>query len=345
MAWPADAALRVLLTGADTLHLRPPAGLPFVLVNNYGPSECAVVATSGPAAPGEGAPDIGLPIAHTRIHLLDADGEPVADGAVGEIWVGGRGVGRGYRNRPDLTAERFPPDPFTDAPGARLYRTGDLGRRLPDGRIEFRGRIDDQVKIRGHRVEPDEVAAALRRHPAVAACAVAARDGSGGDRVLAAWVVPTAGATIEPAELRAHLAGLLPDYMLPAAYVRLDALPLTSNGKLDRSALPEPGYADTAGNGSREAQTPTEARLAEIVAGVLGLERVGVDDNFFLLGGHSLLATQVVMLARASFGVEVTLRHLFEAQTVANLAVTVEELLIEALEGMSEDEALRLAAG
>nr|WP_255500667.1 non-ribosomal peptide synthetase [Caulobacter sp. 17J80-11] len=344
--WPADTALRFLLTGADTLHSYPPADLPFAVVNNYGPTECTVVATSGVIAPdADGAvlPPIGRPIAETQIHLLDSDGQPVADGGVGEIFIGGTGVGRGYRNRPELTAERFVPDPFSDRPGARLYRTGDLGRRRPDGQIEFHGRIDDQVKIRGHRVEPDEVAAALNRHPAVAASAVVARE-TGCQRSLAAYVVP-AQAPPDPTALREFLAALLPDYMLPGSFTSLSALPLTANGKLDKAALPEPGYGDLAGLApSREPQTPTEARLAEIVAAVLGLERVGIDDNFFLLGGHSLLATQVVMRAREAFGVEVTLRHLFEAKTVTRLAEAVEGLLLEALEGMSDEEALRLAA-
>lgn len=344
--WPQDAALRFLLTGADTLHSYPPAGLPFALVNNYGPSECAVVATSGIVDAGGAEnilPPIGRPIANTQIHLLDPDGEPVADGRVGEIVIGGLGVGRGYRNRPDLTEERFAPDRFSARPGARLYRTGDLGRRLPDGQIEFHGRVDDQVKIRGHRVEPDEVTAALNRHPSVAASAVVARE-TGCLRSLAAYVVPAAGRAPDPDELREFLAALLPEYMVPASFVRLDALPLTANGKLDKAALPEPGYADLAGQApSRAPQTPTEERLAEIVAAVLGLERVGVDDNFFLLGGHSLLATQVVMRARAAFGVELTLRHLFEAKTVANLAEAVEGLLLEALAGLSDEEARRLA--
>ncbi|NEX91438.1 non-ribosomal peptide synthetase [Caulobacter sp. 17J65-9] len=346
-SWPADTALRFLLTGADTLHSYPPAGLPFALVNNYGPTECTVVATSGVIAPEAGdavLPSIGRPIAETQIHLLDSDGEPVADGGVGEIYIGGTGVGRGYRNRPDLTAERFVPDPFSDRPGARLYRTGDLGRRRPDGQIEFHGRIDDQVKIRGHRVEPDEVAAALNRHPGVAASAVVARE-VGCQRSLAAYVVAAQAPPPDPTALREFLAVLLPEYMLPGSFTALSALPLTANGKLDKAALPEPGYADLAGLApTREPQTPTEARLAEIVAAVLGLERVGVDDNFFLLGGHSLLATQVVMRAREAFGVEVTLRHLFEAKTVTRLAEAVEGLLLEALEAMSDEEALRLAA-
>jgi acyl carrier protein len=297
-------------------------------------------------------PSIGAPIGCTRVHLLDAHGREVADGAIGEIHIGGANVGRGYRNRPDLTAERFVHDAF-GPPGARLYRTGDLGARLPDGSIAFHGRIDDQEKIRGHRVEPDEVARVLDRHARVGASAVAAR-GEGAERHLVAYIVPArASAHDDPAcdavpsaeALREFLGERLPDYMVPGEFVRLDALPLTSSGKLDRHALPAPGPDNALDRQSyRAPRTPTEQRLAEIVAGLLGVARIGVDDNFFLLGGHSLLGTQVVLRAREAFGVELSLRHLFEAETVAALAEVVERLLIEKLETMTDEEAGALAA-
>jgi amino acid adenylation domain-containing protein len=347
--WPAGTALRFLLTGGDTLHDHPPPGLPFAVINNYGPTECTVVATSGEVPPrlnGEALPAIGWPIAHTRIHLLDERGDPVPDGAIGEIHIGGAGVGRGYRGRPDLTARSFVPDPFSGVPGARLYRTGDLGERLPDGQIAFHGRLDEQQKIRGHRVEPDEIARTLNRHPLVAASAVLARGGAPSDKELVAYVVPDAAAAPTAEALRRFLAELLPDYMIPARFVQLDALPLTASGKLDRQALPTPTADNALDQASyRAPATPTERRLAEIIGALLGTERVGANDNFFLIGGHSLLGTQVLLRAREAFGVDLTLRDLFEAGSVAQLAAVIEDLLIVQLEAMSEDEARRRATG
>ncbi len=346
--WPADTALRFLLTGADTLHGRPRTSLPFTLINNYGPTECTVVATSGPinaAADSQELPPIGMPIANTKIYLLDEKREPVAAGEVGEIYIGGTGVGRGYRNREALTAERFLPDPFRPAPDARMYRTGDLGRLRKDSQIGFHGRVDNQEKIRGHRIEPEEIAAALNRHPKVMSCAVVARAGEQGDKQLVAYIVPAAGSEPGANELHEFLAGLLPDYMIPAAFVRIDTLPLTTSGKLDRKALPSPCADNALGQtGHRSPQTPTEIRLAEIVAGVLGTAQIGIDDNFFMTGGHSLLGTQVVMRARDSFDVDLTLRHLFQAPTVAKLAAVIEGLAFEKVEAMSIAEAEQKAA-
>jgi acyl carrier protein len=344
--WPADGPLRILLTGADTLHSRPRPDLPFAVVNNYGPTECTVVATSG-SVPPEGAedsrPTIGWPIASTQIHILDEYGAPVADGDLGEILIGGASVGRGYRGRPDLTAQVFPMLKLDSGPAVRLYRTGDLARRLPDGQIAFHGRIGDQVKIRGHRVEPDEVSSILNRDPNIAASAVVARNVPPYGNHLVAYVVPSGRGDVGAAQLREHLAKFLPDYMIPGFFVRLATLPLTSNGKLDKTALPEPDAGSTPSQvGFRAPSTPAERRLAEIVAGALGVDRVGADDNFFLLGGHSLLATQVVLRAQEAFGVDITLLAMFEAQTVANLAATVERLLVERLATMSDADAQRL---
>ena len=347
-AWPADTALRFLLTGADTLHGRPRTSLPFILINNYGPTECTVVATSGPidaAGNSQELPPIGMPIANTKIYLLDDKHQPVAPGEVGEIYIGGTGVGRGYRNRDALTAERFLPDPFRQAPDARMYRTGDLGRLRQDSQIGFHGRVDNQEKIRGHRIEPEEIAAALNRHPQVMSCAVVARAGEQGDKQLVAYVVPAVGGEPSANELHEFLAGLLPDYMIPAAFVRIETLPLTTSGKIDRKALPAPSAGNTLGQtGHRAPQTPTEIRLAEIVAGVLGTTQIGIDDNFFMTGGHSLLGTQVVMRARDSFDVDLTLRHLFQAPTVAKLAAVIEDLAFEKVAAMSIDEAEQKAA-
>ena len=347
-AWPTDTALRFLLTGADTLHGRPRTSLPFILINNYGPTECTVVATSGPidaAGNSQELPPIGMPIANTKIYLLDDKHQPVAPGEVGEIYIGGTGVGRGYRNRDALTAERFLPDPFRQAPDARMYRTGDLGRLRQDSQIGFHGRVDNQEKIRGHRIEPEEIAAALNRHPQVMSCAVVARAGEQGDKQLVAYVVPAVGGEPSANELHEFLAGLLPDYMIPAAFVRIETLPLTTSGKIDRKALPAPSAGNTLGQtGHRAPQTPTEIRLAEIVAGVLGTTQIGIDDNFFMTGGHSLLGTQVVMRARDSFDVDLTLRHLFQAPTVAKLAAVIEDLAFEKVAAMSIDEAEQKAA-
>jgi amino acid adenylation domain-containing protein len=345
--WPADTALRILLTGADRLHVYPRAGLPFALVNNYGPTECTVVATSGVVAPTADAdrlPPIGRPIDHTPIYILDADGHQLAAAEVGELHIGGDSVGRGYRGRPDLTAERFLADPFAERADARMYRTGDLAALLPDGQIAFHGRIDDQVKIRGHRVEPEEAAAALRDHSAVRSAIVVARAEGDGETHLVAYVV-AGDAAITAEALRAFLAERLPEYMVPDQFVRIDALPLNASGKLDRAALPAPSAENALASEQFAApETPAQQRLAEIIVEVLGRGPVGIDDNFFLLGGHSLLGTQVVLRAGEAFGVDITLRHLFQAPTVRTLATLIEELLLEMLEAMSDDEASARAA-
>jgi amino acid adenylation domain-containing protein len=335
--WPAGAALRILLTGADKLTVRPQPGQPFVFVNNYGPTESTVVATSGIVAPdGNGLPSIGRPIAGTQIHLLDAAGEEVLPGQEGEIAISGAQVARGYRGDAELTAERFIDHPSL----GRLYRTGDLGLWLDNGELAFRGRVDQQAKVRGHRIEPAEIAAALNRLPAVSASAVVAHEGE-----LVAYVVPVEGQDPLARDLRAALAETLPDYMIPARFVRLAALPLNSSGKVDRAALPDPArHAMDEAPAGRPPSTPTEARLLEIVCGVIGRNDIGVDEDFFLLGGHSLLGTQVVVRARDAFGVDLSLFHLFEGRTVEKLAVTVEKLVIEKLESMSPEDIQRMAA-
>lgn len=344
--WPGKPALRYLLTGAEALHRAPVRDLGFSLVNNYGPTECAVVATASVIPPGmPGLPPIGRPISNVQAHLLHGSGRPVAAGETGEIYIGGAGVGRGYRNRPELTAERFLPDPFSRVEGARLYRTGDLGLKAADGQILFRGRIDDQEKIRGHRIEPDEIVHALNRHPRVRASAVMARGLNGNEKRLIAYVVPDRAGAPSAEELREHLADQLPDYMVPGRFVRLDALPLTANGKLDKHALPEPSAQNALAQVRYQGpRTRTEQTLSSIFAEVLGGTRIGVDDSFFLSGGHSLLGTQVVLRARDAFGVDLTLRHLFETQTVAKLAAKIEQLLIDKVSTMTEEEVERRLA-
>jgi len=336
MSWPANSALRVLLTGADKLTARPASGQPFLFVNNYGPTESTVVATSGVvSSDGAGIPSIGGAIAGTDIHLLDADQQPVPVGEPGEIWIGGAQVARGYRGDAALTAERF----VTHPAYGRLYRTGDLGVLLDTGEIAFQGRVDGQVKVRGHRIEPAEVSAALNRLADISASVVVARDGE-----LVAYVVPAEGATPTAIGLRESLAETLPDYMVPAHFAGLEALPLTANGKIDQKALPDPAqHALSDAPAGRAPSTPTEERLLEIVRSVIGRDNIGVDDDFFLVGGHSLLGTQVVVHARDAFGIELTLFHLFETRTVARLAETVEALVIELLDGMSDEDIARFA--
>jgi amino acid adenylation domain-containing protein len=321
LAWPADAPLRTMLAGGDRLRSRPSASLPFRLVNNYGPTENTVVATSGTvAAEGEGLPAIGRPIGNTTAYVLDGYGNPVPHKVPGELFVGGAQVARGYLGRPAMTAERVLPDPFSRAPGARMYATGDRVRWTAEGEIDFIGRTDFQVKVRGFRIELGEIEAALLEHEGVRECAVLAREDAGEKRVVA-YVV----GDVETDALRAHVRRILPDYMVPGAFVALDRLPLTPNGKLDRKALPAPEYAVDADRYVAP-RTPVEEVLAEIWAEVLRLERVGVQESFFDLGGHSLLATRVVSRIREVFGVEVPLRALFEGPTVSELAGRVEEM-------------------
>jgi amino acid adenylation domain-containing protein len=345
LAWPEQTALRFLLTGADTLHHYPPANLPFTLVNNYGPTECTVVATSAailPQKPGDRLPTIGQAIDNVEIYILDSQMKPVPAGTMGEIYIGGAGLARGYLNDPALTAERFVRHPFRAVAGARLYRTGDLGSALADGQIAFQGRVDDQVKIRGYRIELNEVISALNRHPAVRESVVLSSENGTGEKRLVAYVVPRA--TLPPlSELRDFLAQDLPDYMLPASFVSLDALPLASSGKVNRSALPAPSEENILREQSfLSPRTPTEQRVAAMVASLLGLPRVGLNDNFFYLGGNSLFGTQVIARLRDAFHVDLPLLTLFDHPTVVDLAAAVERLMVAKLDAMSEDEAQRL---
>lgn len=341
--WPAKTTLRTMLTGADTLHHHPSPKLSFQLVNNYGPTECTVVATSGTVLPNEQAtqlPAIGRPIANTEIYILDEKMRQVSMGGPGQIYIGGAGVARGYRKRPELTAERFVANPFSSNPGARLYKTGDLGRYLPDGQIAFLGRIDEQIKIRGFRIEPAEIVAVLDQHPMVEASIVLGREDEPGDKRLIAYLCPIPGSRPTLTELRNFIAARLPEYMIPATFVKLDTLPLNASGKVDRAALP----AANAGNiicddTLVEPRTPIEKRMAEILATLLHLGSISAEDNFFMLGGHSLVATQLIARVRDTFGVEVGLRTVFEGPTIKELSAKIEAALIAKLEAMSEEEA------
>ncbi|HKV13156.1 MAG TPA: amino acid adenylation domain-containing protein, partial [Thermoanaerobaculia bacterium] len=269
---------------------------------------------------------VGRPIPGSRVYLLDARLEPVPTGVAGEVFLGGSGVGRGYLGQPALTAERFVPDPWSGTPGARLYRTGDLARHRADGTLDFIGRQDDQVKVRGFRIEPGEVEAALCRHPEVRAAVVLALEAPQGDRRLTAFLVPLREPAPEAAELRAFLLGILPDYMVPAAFVPVPSLPLTPTGKVDRRALAAAERPPEAARPGRvPPASPRERQLAAIWREVLGVDEIGVDDDFFALGGHSLLATQVISRIRRTFGVEIPLRTLFERPTVAALSAVLPE--------------------
>ena len=289
--------------------------------NLYGPTEAAVDVSYWPCprdAQLQRIP-IGKPVANTVLYVLDGHGQPTPVGIPGELHIGGVQVGRGYRQRPELTAERFIPDAFSSTPGARLYRTGDVARWLPDGTLEYLGRADFQVKLRGFRIELGEVEAVLRSHPGVRDAVAVVREEARGDARLIAYVAGDAE-SLTPAVLQAHLQKQLPSHMVPSVFVHLDALPLNPSGKVDRKTLPAP-EAPTAPSGQYVApRTSTEETLAGIFSQVLGGRRVGIHDGFFELGGHSILATQVVVRVRAQFGVELPLRALFESPSVAKLA-------------------------
>ena len=346
MDWPAKGSLRLMLTGADTLHHYPPRKLPFVLVNNYGPTECTVVATSGTVLPDERPerlPSIGRPIDNVQIYILSEQMQQVPSGEVGEICIGGAGVARGYRNRPNLTAVKFVHNPFSLDPDARLYKTGDLGRLHPDGQIEFLGRADEQIKVRGFRIEPAEIVKVLDEHPGVHASTVVAREIAPGDKRLVAYFVPASKSLPTHTELRNIVAARLPEYMVPSVFVKLTSLPMNASGKVDRAALPAPTTENTLRDDTYVApRTPIEERVASMLAPLLGLDKVSVEDNFFLLGGHSLMGTQLIARVRDAFGVDLSLRSLFDAPTVAKLSAQVEALLVAKLESMSEAEAERL---
>ncbi|WP_375770521.1 amino acid adenylation domain-containing protein [Archangium gephyra] len=300
-----------------------------VLDNQYGPSETHVVSAfrlSGDSSLWPALPPIGQPLPGTQLLVLDAHFQPCPLGVPGELYLAGENLSRGYLGRPALTAERFLPHPFASEPGARLYRTGDAARLLPDGHVEFLGRLDSQVKLRGFRIELGEVEAALQQHPSVHQAAASIREDSPGDRRLVLYVVPAQGQTPDASALRAFLLQRMPDYMVPAAFVALPAFPLTPSGKVDKKALPAPDSGALARTPSRPPQSQTEVSLASLWAPLLGLSTVGAQDDFFALGGHSLLATQLASRIRASFGVELPLRALFEAPTLEALAARIDAL-------------------
>ncbi|MFE1229702.1 MupA/Atu3671 family FMN-dependent luciferase-like monooxygenase [Streptomyces sp. NPDC058745] len=323
-------ALDVLLVGGEAvptalaLRLREATGAAFH--NMYGPTETTVWSTGGPIDGRDTeAPTVpvGTPLANTSVYVLDAHRAPLPVGVPGELYIGGDGVSRGYLHQPGLTRERFLPDPFSPHEGARMYRTGDHAKWLPDGRLEFLGRGDDQVKVRGFRVELGEVETVLRDHPAVGSCVVAAR-GPAGAQYLAAYLVAAPDHRAPDAEeLRAHLRGRLPEFMIPARYVRLDELPLNANGKVDRLRLPDPAAGDAA-QAAEAPVTPLQKELAEVWKQALEIESVGIRDNFFELGGHSITVIRAVDFA-GKRGIRITARQLFQHQTIAELAESAGE--------------------
>jgi amino acid adenylation domain-containing protein len=334
----ADFALRYVIFGGEALqlhNLRPwferYGDAHPLLVNMYGITETTVHVTYRPIRlddlhPGQGSV-IGTPIPDLQVYILDANGQPASIGTAGEIHVGGAGVAFGYLNRPELTAQRFVPDPFSPHPNARLYRSGDLARRLENGDIEYLGRMDQQVKIRGFRIEPGEVEAAIARHPEIREVAIIAREDTPGDQQLVAYIVAGKSRADLTDELRTLLRESMPEYMVPAHFIKLDALPLTPNGKLDRKALPPP-MAETMV--PREAavapRTPTEEMVMGVFHRVLERTDFGVFDNFFDLGGNSLKAAQLMWWLRTTSGLNLALRELFARKTVAGMAEAVDAL-------------------
>ncbi|HSK75750.1 MAG TPA: amino acid adenylation domain-containing protein [Thermoanaerobaculia bacterium] len=328
-AFPAGElpALRTLVVGGEAcnaeLVARWAGGRD--LWNAYGPTEATVAATFSPCVADGRIPAIGRPLANVRVYVLDARLQPVAIGVPGELCIGGEGLTRGYLHRPDQTAEKLVPDPFGGRPGGRLYRTGDLVRHRHDGSLDFLTRIDHQVKIRGFRIEPGQIESALREHPAVEQAAVLAREGRPGEKRLVAYVTPRPPQ--EP-DLKSFLGERLPAYMVPSAFVWMDELPHNSSGKIDRSALPDPGAGrGAAEEGSLVPRTGVERAVAGVWQEVLGVERVAAHDNFFDLGGHSLLLAQVHSRLQALFEAELTLIDLFVYPTVSALASRLDELM------------------
>jgi amino acid adenylation domain-containing protein len=326
LEWPSPCALRIMLTGGDVLHRRPAKGTPFQLVNNYGVTEATVVSTSGIVIAGDPygvVPSIGRPILNVELRILDEVGRPVRSGEPGELYIGGVGVASCYLNRPELTSERF----VTGPSGERLYRTGDLVRRTLDGEVEFLGRLDQQVSIRGYRIEPTEINAALSSHPGVGQCAVVpSADDVAGDRLIAYFVPARTGTPPSKKELRDHLSSRLPRHMIPADFVEIEALPVTCNGKFDKSALPAPRPAQSCPDPETQARTVTEVVLARVLGELLEIRDIGRDDNFFELGGHSLMGAQLIGLIHDRFGVELSLLTIFDHPTLSEIASLVDEL-------------------
>ncbi|HYF81964.1 MAG TPA: amino acid adenylation domain-containing protein, partial [Clostridia bacterium] len=328
-----NRALRLLLTGGDKLKQYKHNS--YDVVNNYGPTENTVVTTSYYITEQKDNIPIGKPISNTSIYIIDRNNDLQPIGISGELCASGDGLARGYLNKPELTEEKFVPNPFE--PGTRMYRTGDLARWLPDGNIEFLGRIDHQVKIRGFRIELGEIESRLLKHEAVKDAIVISREDKNGDKYLCAYI--TAGRGLTVSELREYLGKELPEYMIPSYFVQLESMPLTPNGKIDRKALPEPNSSTTAGVEYEASRNEIEEKLVKIWQEVLKVEQVGINDNFFELGGHSLKATSLVAKIHKELNVEMPLREIFKAPTIKRIAEYIsgqEEKVYAAIELIGE---------
>ena len=335
LQWP--SSLRLVVIGSERASpealaiWRKRLGDRVTLVNAYGLTEvtitvlCCRLASDCPSWKPYPEVSIGRPIDNTQVYVLDRLLQPVPFGVAGELYIGGAGLARGYLNRPELTAERFIPNPFSEEPGARLYKTDDIVRFRWDRELEFLGRYDNQVKLRGFRIDLGEVEAVLRRHSVVQEAVVLARDNAALGKHLVAYIIPQQDQAVTTHDLRRFVHNQLPEYMVPSAYMLLKSLPVSENGKVDRSALPIPIHFGEAQEQNFVApRTPIEEALAAIWAEVLGVEQVGVYDHFFVeLGGHSLLATRLISHIRDAFSIELPLRCLFEKPTVADLAVAI----------------------
>jgi acyl-CoA synthetase (AMP-forming)/AMP-acid ligase II/acyl carrier protein len=362
----AFSEVKQLLIGGEALsvpHVRKGlALLPATrMINGYGPTEgttftcCYRIARQ--LDENRSSIPIGKPIGNTKVYILDAHLNPVPIGVVGELYIGGDGLARGYLNRPELTKEKFIANPFGTHSTSRLYKTGDLGRYLPDGNIEFLGRIDNQVKLRGYRIELGEIEVVLSQHPKVQSSVVVVREDTPDDKRLVAYVVGQQGESFDASELRNYLKQKLPEYMIPSDFVLLDQLPLTPNGKVDRKVLPAPDQdRPELGNVYQAPRTLIEETLASIWSELLKVDKVGIHDNFFELGGHSLLATQIMSRVRSGLSVEVPLRTLFESPTIEQMAAAImehrekqsgeqeSEYVLFELESRPDEEAQRLLA-
>ncbi|NOX38150.1 MAG: amino acid adenylation domain-containing protein [Calditrichaeota bacterium] len=363
----ADLPIRLVIAGGDAMHLEavrrwhqtPLKGVR--LLNAYGPTE-ATITTSLYEVPQDYETSVGLPVvpigqplANRKYYILDENDQPVPIGVPGELVIGGHMLADGYLHRPELTARHFVPDPFAGDPGARMYRTGDRVRRRPDGQLEFLGRVDTQVKIRGFRIELGEIETVLNGHEQIQQAVVTVREEAGGQKRLVAYFKPKKKAQVSINALRTYLRQRLPEYMIPALFMEVEAFPKTPSGKIDRRALPEPeGVRPELSSRYVAPRTPIEQELAQIAAEVLGLDRVGVQDNFFELGGHSMLAVKVIARIQEKYQVNLPLRTLFESPTVEGLAMAITQLqaqqqddeqleqLLDELENLSDEEARKL---
>ena len=348
-------ALRYLIVGGDVLDPQVVSRVlrgdcPEHLLNVYGPTEATTLVTTYEiAVPPENLRriPIGRPISNTQLYILNEASQPVPIGVTGELYIGGAGLAHGYFNHPELTAERFAPNMFSGEPGARMYRTGDLCRWKEDGTVDFIGRNDFQVKVRGFRIELEEIEARLADYPGIGNAVVVAREDESGNRRLVAYYTCAEIADQQVGDnaqlLRAHLAARLPEYMLPAAFVRMASLPLTTNGKLDRKALPPPAGDAYIAREYEAPQGDMETTLAAIFEETLKVERVGRHDNFFELGGHSLLVTKLISRVRSVLGVELVIQNVFEFPTVGGLAPIAEKLIFDEIAQMPEAEAVQIA--